>query len=196
VEKPVSTIVGRGTQQQVVAAHLINIKKNCGPQDVGDILPTITTKSHVAQVSAGLVKLRGTGTANTVEEPVHTISAQGTHFAEIRAFLIKYYGNEADGHGLDSPLGTVTTRDRFGLVTVTIDGTEYAIVDIGMRMLAPHELFAAQGFPADYVIVPEINGKPMTKTAQIARCGNAVCPPLPKALISANWPQMAEAVAA
>jgi DNA (cytosine-5)-methyltransferase 1 len=164
VEKPVSTIVGRGTQQQLVTSNL--------------------------------VKMRGTNIGQPTDTPLHTISAGGTHFAEIRAFLIKYYGNESDGHGLTNPLGTVTTRDRFGLVTVMIDGNEYAIVDIGMRMLAPHELFAAQGFPSDYVIAPEIDGKPMTKTAQIARCGNAVCPPLPKALVAANYHDQAEAEAA
>lgn len=164
VEKPVSTIVGRGTQQQLVTSSLVLLRNNCIGQ--------------------------------SVEEPLATITASGGHHAEIRAFLIKYYGNEADGHGLTNPLGTVTTRDRFGLVTVMIDGTEYAIVDIGMRMLAPHELFAAQGFPSDYIIAPEINGKPMTKTAQISRCGNAVCPPLPKALVSANYPSFVDAVAA
>lgn len=164
IEKPVSTIVGRGTQQQLVTSSLVTFRNNCVGQ--------------------------------SVEQPLSTITTSGKHHAEIRAFLIKYYGNESDGHGLTNPLGTVTTRDRFGLVTVMIDGTEYAIVDIGMRMLAPHELFAAQGFPADYVIAPEVNGKTMTKTAQIARCGNAVCPPLPKALVSANYPSFLDAVAA
>src|SRR5690606_27606275 len=75
------------------------------------------------------------------------VSAGGIHAAEVRAFLIKYYGNEQDGHDLENPLGTVTVQDRFGLVTVTIGGEEYVIVDIGMRMLTPRELFAAQGFP-------------------------------------------------
>ena len=86
------------------------------------------------------------------------------------------------------PLHTVTTRDRFGLVTVR--GEDYQIVDIGMRMLEPHELFAAQGFPADYVIAHDANGKKFTKTAQVARCGNAVCPPLAAALVRANMPEM------
>lgn len=170
VEKPVSTIVGRGTQQQLVTSNLVKLRG--------------TSDAHI------------NSSVKSVDQPLETISAQGTHFAEIRAFLIKYYGAAEHGQPVDRPLDAVTAKARFGLVTVTINGTEYAIVDIGMRMLAPHELFAAQGFPADYIIAPEVNGKPMTKTAQIARCGNAVCPPLPKALISANWPQMAEAVAA
>ena len=65
-------------------------------------------------------------------------------------------------------------------------GEEYQIVDIGMRMLQPHELFAAQGFDADYIIDRDANGKPFTKTAQVARCGNSVCPPIAQALVGAN----------
>ena len=106
--------------------------------------------------------------------------------AEVRAFLIKYYGNESDGHTLDGPLGTVTVNDRFGLVTVTIAGEEYVIVDIGLRMLAPRELFNAQGFPPDYIIEHDAEGRRLTKTAQVAKCGNSVCPPLAEALVRAN----------
>jgi DNA (cytosine-5)-methyltransferase 1 len=116
---------------------------------------------------------------------------------EVRAFLIKYYGNEQDGHGLDSPIGTVTVQDRFGLVTVTIDGEEYVIVDIGMRMLSPRELFNAQGFPPDYIIEHDATGAPITKTAQVAKCGNSVCPPLSEALAGANCrDERAESIAA
>lgn len=80
------------------------------------------------------------------------------------------------GVSLDEPLGTVTTNDRFGLVTV--DGADYQIVDIGMRMLQPHELYRAQGFPAGYIIDQDYRGKRYAKDKQVARCGNAVPPPL------------------
>ncbi len=160
---PLSTIMGRGTQQQIVISFLAKLQNN---QD-----------------------------AKPIAAPLDTILAGGLHHAEVRAFLIKYYGNENDGHGLGNPLGTVTTRDRFGLVTVSIEGVEYAIADIGMRMLTPRELFAAQGFPQSYVIAPEFNGKPMTKTSQVARCGNAVCPPLPRALVASNVQQLMEIAA-
>ena len=109
------------------------------------------------------------------------------------AFLIKYYGNEQDGHGLDAPIGTVTVQDRFAVVTVTIDAITYVIVDIGLRMLAPRELFNAQGFPPDYIIEYDSCGKAITKTAQVAKCGNSVCPPLSEALARANWPSAEEA---
>jgi site-specific DNA-cytosine methylase len=79
---------------------------------------------------------------------------------------------------------TVTTKDRFGLVTVR--GVEYQIVDIGMRMLSPRELYRAQGFPENYIIDRDADGRPITKTEQVAKCGNSVCPPIAAALIRAN----------
>lgn len=83
---------------------------------------------------------------------------------------------------------TIPTKDRMGLVTVA--GQEYQITDIGMRMLQPHELYAAQGFPAHYVIAP-INSRRPSKHAQVRMCGNSVCPPLAAALVRANHPEMA-----
>lgn len=152
-------------------------------------LSTITMRGTQQRiVTTSLMKMRGTARhGQPVTEPLHTISAQGQHFAEVRAFLIKYYGNEQDGHNIQSPLGTITTKDRFGLVIVTIQGEEYVIVDIGMRMLTARELFNAQGFDPDYIIDCDIEGRPMTKTSQIARCGNSVSPPVAKALVAANF---------
>ncbi|WP_417883605.1 DNA cytosine methyltransferase [Vibrio rumoiensis] len=146
-------------------------------------LPTITTVDHNALVTSHMVKLRGDNIGHATDEPVHTISAGGLHIGEVRAFLIQYYGTST-GHELDRPLGTVTTKDRFGLVT--IKGEQYQIVDIGMRMLEPHELFAAQSFPDDYVIAHDSSGKKLSKTKQVARCGNAVPPLVAKALVEAN----------
>ena len=134
-------------------------------------------------VTSHIVKMRGTNIGHGTDEPVHTISAGGLHIGEVRAFLIQYYGTST-GHELDRPLGTVTTKDRFGLVT--IKGEKYQIVDIGMRMLEPHELFAAQSFPDDYVIAHDSTGKKLSKTKQVARCGNAVPPLVAKALVEAN----------
>lgn len=154
VELPVSTITARGTQQGVVASHLVKLQRH---QD-----------------------------GKPVEAPLDTVMAGGLHHAEVRAFLVKYYGNEQDGHGMAGPLGTVTTKDRFGLVTVTIGGEDYVIVDIGMRMLSPRELFAAQGFPPDYIIELDVDGRPLTKTAQVRMCGNSVSPVMSRALAHAN----------
>ena len=82
-------------------------------------------------------------------------------------------------------LHTVTTKDRFGLVTVR--GQEYQIADIGLRMLTPRELYRAQGFPESYAIDRGAAGEPITKTAQVRMCGNSVCPPLARAIVAANY---------
>lgn len=118
-----------------------------------------------------------------LERPIGTVTAKD-HHAVTCANLIKYYGT-ATGADLNDPLHTVTGQGgEFGLVTV--HGENYRIVDIGMRMLQPNELFAAQGFPEDYIIDPYFGGKPLTKTAQISMAGNAVCPQVAEALVSEN----------
>jgi DNA (cytosine-5)-methyltransferase 1 len=98
--------------------------------------------------------------------------------------MVKYYGADQDPR-LESPLHTITTRDRFGLVTVHVEGEPYYIADIGLRMLQPRELFRAQGF-ADSYVIDHADGQPLTKTAQVRMCGNSVCPPMAAALVKAN----------
>lgn len=120
-----------------------------------------------------------------IDEPLRTICAQikGGHFALVTAFLIKYYGADQDPR-LEHPMHTVTSKDRFGLVTVS--NQDYQVKDIGMRMLAPRELYRAQGFPDEYIINPKINGKRLSKKAQVRMCGNSVSPVIAKALVEAN----------
>ena len=150
-------------------------------------LPTITTVDHNAIVTSNLIQLNNNSIGQSVTSPLNTITAGGGHFGEVRAFLLKYYG-QGGGQTLDEPLHTITTKDRFGLITVT--GQEYQIIDIGMRMLTPRELFRAQGFPDTYIIECDYLGRPYPKTAQVARCGNAVPPQLPAALVRANLPEL------
>lgn len=135
-------------------------------------------------VTSHIIKLKGQNIGLESREPLHTITAGGLHFGEVRAFLLKYYGTDQNPE-LKMPLHTVTTKDRFGLVT--IKGQDYQIVDIGMRMLTPRELFRAQGFPDSYIIDRDIHGKPITKTDQVAKCGNSVCPQMSEALVKANY---------
>lgn len=198
--EPLHTVMAGAPRHAVICAHVE--QANGGPRNdnlagraADEPLSTVaTTGSQQRLVTSNLVKLRGTcRDGQPADEPLHTISAGGTHMAEVRAFLIKYYGNEQDGHGLDRPIGTVTVQDRFACVTVTIEGEEYVIVDIGMRMLTPRELFNAQGFPPDYIIDRDTEGRPITKTAQVAKCGNSVCPPLAEALVRANVVNAVEA---
>lgn len=192
-DEPSATITaGGGGKSQLVAAFLAKHYGGnyTGPgADVTDPLPTVTSVDHNALVTSHLVKLRGTcQDGQPVTEPMPTVTAGGNHVGEVRAFLLKYYGNEQDGCELQDPLHTITGRDRFGLVTV--NGIDHVIVDIGMRMLQPHELFKAQGFPEDYIIDRDASGKPMTKTAQVGRCGNSVSPMVAEALVLANLPEL------
>lgn len=209
IDEPLATVVAGGQKHAAVMALMERFscahieQANGGPNNANlagraadEPLSTIaTTGSQQRLVTSNLIKMRGTsdqhvkGSGASLAEPLNTVSAGGIHAAEVRAFLVKYYGNEADGHGLANPLGTVTVQDRFGLITVHIAGEEYVIVDIGMRMLTSRELFNAQGFPADYIIDHDAIGAPITKTAQVAKCGNSVCPPLSEALVRANLPE-------
>jgi DNA (cytosine-5)-methyltransferase 1 len=145
-------------------------------------------------VAASLCKMRGDNIGDRVDSPLHTVSAGGTHHALVAAFMTKYYGSGDGGQSVRDPFHTVTSRDRFNLVTVQIDGQTYAISDIGLRMLQPHELYAAQGFPRDYIIdrgqFEDGSIRPLTKTAQVRMCGNSVCPPVAAALARANVPEL------
>ena len=176
VGAPLGTIVAQGQKHAVCAAFLA---RHYGDREGGWAggLPVtgptgaITTRDHHALVSARL-RRRSNG-------------ADGKHAELVAAFLSRYNG-ASTGQLPDAPIGTLDTHDRYALVTVTIDGEVYAIVDIGMRMLTPRELFRAQGFPDGYVIDPHgVDGKPLTKTAQIRACGNAVPPHLAEAVVRA-----------
>jgi DNA (cytosine-5)-methyltransferase 1 len=194
LHRPLGTVVAGGVKHALVAAFLA---KHFGGHEatgsrLSDPVSTVTAKDHHALVTSHLVKLYGSSkVGRPLTEPMPTVTANGRgggHLAEVRAFLIAYYGTD-NMSAVSSPLPTATSRARFGLVTV--QGVDYAIVDIGMRMLAPPELFLAQGFPPDYDIAPIVNGKPLSKTAQTDACGNAVCPPLAAALVAANMAQRA-----
>lgn len=148
----------------------------------------VTAKDHHAVVTSHLLPYYGTATGRDVRKPMPVSTANGNHVAEVRAFLVKYYGAGGQVQDLREPMHTIPSRDRIGLVT--IKGEEYIITDIGMRMLQPRELFAAQGFPADYIIAPEVNGRPLPKHAQVRMCGNSVCPPVARAITAANVPEL------
>lgn len=202
MDDPMSTVTNTGSQQRLVTAHLATLRNGSTGQQVGDPLGTVTAGEHHALVGANLLHLRGNCDARDIDEPLHTVSAGGTHHGlveyklspeheagalRVAAFLISYYGTE-NTSAADAPAPTVTTKDRLGLVTVFVKGTPYVIVDICLRMLQPHELYRAQGFPASYIIDKGADGKPFTKTEQVHMCGNSVSPPPMAALARANDP--------
>lgn len=145
-----------------------------------------TDSDDLLQTSC-LIQMNNHCDGKNIKDPIPTITAGDGHFGEVRAFLVKYYG-QGTGQSVKDPLDTVTSRDRFGLVT--IKGVDYQIVDIGLRMLEPRELYGCQGFPDDYIIDHDYTGKTYPRSEQVRRCGNAVCPPIPAALVKANLPEM------
>lgn len=146
-----------------------------------------------------------------ITTPLGTVVAGGAKHALVTAFLAKHYGgHENDGQSLTSPMSTITTQDHHALVTahlvgdhrgevrellsrhgitkqcVVVNGQPYDISDIGMRMLTPRELYRAQGFPESYKIDIEVDGKPLSKSAQIRMVGNSAPPPVVAAIVGAN----------
>lgn len=156
--------------------------------DMDKPLGTIVAQGNKFGLAAAfLTQFNNHCKGQSVDRPLNTVTAGIGHFAEVKAFLIKYYSSGDSSAPCDKPAPTVTAKDRMGLVTV--HGQDYQIVDIGLRMLTPRELFDAQGFPADYIIDVDADGKEYPKSEQVARCGNAVCPPIPAALVRANLPE-------
>ena len=204
MEDPMTTITNTGSQQQLVTANLAHLRGNCDARGLNDPLHTISAGgTHHGLMTAFLDRQFGASIGQGLNDPAPTITAGGggkSSLVELRlspeveagalrvaAFLISYYGTE-NVSGANEPAPTITTRDRLALVTVTIKGTPYVIVDICLRMLQPAELYKAQGFPGDYIISHGAEGKPFTKTQQVHMCGNSVSPPPMAALARANDP--------
>lgn len=189
IENPIMTVDGSNRYGLVTSF----IQKYYGGNyqgngsDIKEPLHTITTLERNAICAVNLIQMNNHCDGRDVRDPIPTITAGDGHFGEVRAFLIKYYG-QGTGQNIKEPLDTVTAQDRFGLVTV--NGVDYQIVDIGLRMLEPRELYGCQGFPDDYIIDRDYEGNKYPRTEQVRRCGNAVCPPIPAALVKANLPEL------
>ena len=151
-------------------------------------IKTIDTSNRYGLVTAFITKYYKSGIGQGCDEPLHTITTSPGHFGLISAFLIKYYGTGC-GQTLDEPLATITTKDRFGLVNVIteINGEKYVLKDIFLRMLkAEPELKTMQGFPEDYIIMRDAEGKRYPIKEQVARIGNSVVPIMAQMLVAAN----------
>lgn len=190
VKDPLTTIVAKNEHCLVTPTLIQYHNSSAGAargQTVDKPIMTIDGANRYGLVMSFLSKFYKSGTGQDIREPLHTVTTSPGHFGEVRAFLIKYYGDGV-GQDITSPLDTITTRDRFGLVTV--NGTDYQIVDIGLRMLEPRELYGCQSFPDDYIINHDYMGKQYPRSEQIARCGNSVPPKLSEVLVRANLPEL------
>lgn len=189
-EEPVPTITTGNrnflTVPTLIQYHTEQSGREHRGQSVENPLQTVDAANRYGLTAATLIQFNNHCDGRDIQAPLPTITAQSNHFAEVRAMLIKYYGC-GTGQKLTEPLDTITAKDRFGLVTVK--GVDYQIVDIGLRMLTPRELYNAQGFPPDYEIEIDCYGNAYPKKEQVARCGNAVPPAFATALARANWPE-------
>lgn len=188
IEDPIMTV--DGSNRYGLVTSFLHKYYDGGYKGAGDSiknpLPTVTAWDHNSLITANLIQMNNHCDGKDIRQPLPTITAGDGHFGEVRAFLIKYYG-DATGQDIKNPLDTITSRDRFGLVT--IEGIEYQIVDIGLRMLEPRELYGCQGFPDDYIIDHDFEGHTYPRSEQVRRCGNSVCPPLPAAMVRSNLPE-------
>lgn len=209
LEEPASTITNTGSQQQLVTAILAGVGGRAGqsePRSVASPVQTVTAKADTAVVTAFLSHLRGNCDSRPADEPLRTVSAGGQHHGLVEctlspddeagalrtaAFLMRYYGEGGQWSDLRDPMTTITTKDRMALVTVTIQGTPYVIVDVGLRMLEPRELFRAQDFPESYIIDRGHDGRRFSKSAQVRMCGNSVDPLMAVCFLRLNAPEMA-----
>lgn len=202
VQHPLGTETASAAGGHAVAAAYL-MQANDGYNTVygksmADPMTTVTSSgSHQQLVFASLIR-QSASNGGSGKTPL-TVCARGNaveRALRVAAFLVNYYGN-GDARDLTAPMDTLTTKDRLALVTVFLNGDPYYIVDITLRMLAPHELYKAQGFPDDYIMTHGHDGRRFSKTAQVRMCGNSVSPPPAIALIKANYhyqPSYAEAI--
>lgn len=181
---PLRTVSAGGSHHALVAAFLQQNFTGMVGKDFRVPVPTITARDHHSLVAATMIQTgygERAGQAPRsldLQQPIGTVVAGGSKHALVAAFLT-YYQQGGTANRLDAPAPAVVTKARHGLVTVTIDGADYVLADIGLRMLAPRELARAQGFPDSYVLEG-------TKAEQIARIGNSVCPQVAAAIVRAN----------
>lgn len=194
-------VVGHGLEQPIgsvttvdhhslVAASMVKMRGTNVGSEAQEPLHTISAQGqHHGIVAAHLQRDFGNSIGQPVDAPLGTVTAGGGGKAGlVYSFLQKYYGQGGQHSSPGDPMHTIPTKDRMGLVTVTIEGQPYVIADIGMRMLQPRELYLAQGFPDSYIIGDDpAQGLSLTKAEQVRMCGNSVCPPLLAALVAANY---------
>lgn len=166
----------------------------CGrPLDVQEPMHTVTSHDREAVVAAHVVKFKGDNLGHGADEPMQTVTTSAGEFAVCKVYLAKIRSGDDLGHWpeiralLNEFCGYTLAEDE--VLLLEISGALYYIADIGLRMLSPRELYNAMGFPPDYIIDRDYLGNEYKKSAQVARCGNAVCPPVASALVRANLPE-------
>lgn len=192
VEKPLATITTM-EREGISSAFLSKFFTGVDGASVEEPTPTVTAVDHNALTLAHLAHFKGQDKGQHPLDPLMTVTANDGQFADIRTTVVKWDG-QRDLHYWSEVRKLLNTYCDYELaedeiLLLNIRGVWYYISDIGLRMLMPRELYDAMGFPHDYIIDKDIDGKPITRSDQVARCGNAVCPAVAEALTRANLPQ-------
>ncbi len=187
LENPDPYIVDDKYLPYLIQYHSETASHEVRGQSVDDPIMTLDTANRYALIMPYIVTLRNHMTGQQVEMPIGTLTSSGAHHTLVYAYLIKYYGSIL-ANSVDEPIDTLTSKDRFALITVHEE--KYIVKDIYMRFLVPREMYAMTGFPLDYIIDHDAEGNKLTRENQVARCGNAVTPPVPAALVRANLPEL------
>lgn len=191
VRKPMHTVTSHD-REAVVCAHISKYYGGIVGEAISEPLPTVTAIDHNAVTTAHIVEFKGQDIGQDIRKPLRTITASAGEFADCRTELVRAEGSEL-GHWpevralLNRHCGYELADDE--ILLLEIGGVRYFIADILLRMLTPRELYNAMGFPPDYIIDRDYLGNEYGKTKQVARCGNAVCPPMATALVRANLPE-------
>lgn len=189
---PIHT-VDASNRYGLTCANLVEYYTGGRPLDVQDPMHTVTSHDREAVVAAHVVKFKGDNLGHGADEPMQTVTTSAGEFAVCKAYLAKMRSGDDLGHWpeiralLNEFCGYALADDD--VLLLEIGGALYYIADIGLRMLSPRELYNAMGFPPDYIIDRDYEGNKYKKSAQVARCGNAVCPPVASALVRANLPE-------
>ncbi len=195
VGKPIQT-VDASNRYGLACANLVEYYTGGRPLNIRDPLHTVTAHDREALTAAHIVEFKGQDIGQSADKPLRTITASAGEFADCRAVLVKAEGGDL-GHWpeiralLNRYCGYQLEDDE--VILLVIRGIAYYIADITLRMLIPRELYNAMGFPRDYIIRRDYLGNAYGKTKQVARCGNAVCPPLAEAMVRANLPEWCSA---
>lgn len=189
LEEPINT-VDASNRYGFVSANLVEYYGNGNPLDLKEPMHTATSHDRESLVTAHIAEFKGQDIGQDCRKPLRTITASAGEFA-----VVKVMPSQTGNMGYWPKVKELLNRfcgynlaDNECLVLM-IGGIGYYIADITLRMLTPRELYNAMGFPPDYQIERDYLGNAYPKSKQVARCGNAVCPPLAEAMVRANLPE-------
>lgn len=200
--EPLSTVTATGAQQSPVTAFIARQFGNSTGHAIDDPLGTVTADVNKSQLVAPYISAYyGVDQDTPMSEPLHTVTTK-PRFGHVETSIdVPPFRPEQEARAREVAdfMRAHGFWDEREFVTINIAGQAFVIVDIGMRMLTPRELFNAQGFPPDYVIDGVWEGEgtdrhflAFPKDVQVSCCGNSVSPYPYAAIVAANCNDLVE----